>query len=151
MDKLEADLRTAAARIFEGAAFVFLGELAPGTEPEGVSGWDPIGVELSWSGPCSGTARLWVSAPLATLLASNLLGIDTSDPDSTKNQMDALSETLNMIVGAFLTEHYGTELVIHLGVPSLLLPEELDESLHLSHHFWIEAEGNPVLMSVLER
>jgi len=131
-----------APRILEESAFLFSEPLDEDSIPP--EGWEPVGVELRWNGPSTGTMRLWADPGLLAVLAANMLGIDEDDPVSLAKGEDALKESLNMIVGNSLTEAWGPGPVFLLEVPRRIEGafswSERDEGL------WLSTEGRPVFL-----
>jgi hypothetical protein len=131
-----------APRILEEAAFLFSEPLdEAGIPPEA---WDPIGVELRWNGPSTGIMRLWADPSLLAVLAANMLGTDEDDPVSQAKGLDALKESLNMIVGNCLTEAWGPGPVflldVPLGIGDRFTTPDREEGL------WLLTEGKPVFL-----
>ncbi len=131
-----------APRILEEAAFLF-SESIDTTEVEPHLG-DPVGVELRWSGPTSGVMRFWTERSLLPILASNMLGVDENDPVCEQKGMDALKETLNMIVGNSLTEAFGPGPVFPLDIPRTVAIDFLE--VDKPNGLWLSTEGTPVLL-----
>ena len=140
--------KEAAIRILERAAFLFTDEIEDEQCPKANSKWGQKGVALDYQGPVSGELRLWMPESLSRLAAANMLGLDEGAPMSEKEEDDAVKEILNIILGIYLTEAYGTEPVFQLGIPRVLPTEEWKISLMASGHFWMAVEGFPVLLSV---
>lgn len=134
--------------ILEHAAFLFTEQMLPEDYPESASQWLPIGVRLEYEGPRSGELRLWIAEPLSRTIAQNMLGLDEMEDCSEEKEMDAVKEILNMILGNFLTEAFGTEVVFHLGIPRIIPEKLLDESLENPYRFWLSAENHPLLISI---
>lgn len=131
-----------APRILEEAAFLF-------SEPLEISdsqleAWDPVGVQLRWNGPSTGNMRAWADRSLLSVLAANMLGIDEDDPVSQAKGLDALKESLNMIVGNCLTEAWGPGPVFLLEIPRLVVDGFRDTEQ--AEGIWLSIEGRPVLL-----
>lgn len=131
-----------APRILEEAAFLFSEPLDESAIPPGT--WEPVGVELRWTGPSTGVMRAWADPSFLPVLAANMLGIEEDDPESQAKGLDALKESLNMIVGNCLTEAWGPGPVFHLEVPRQI--EETFGWLERDDGLWMSAEGKPVLL-----
>jgi|GEM_PF-909267 len=139
--------REASVRILECAAFLFTEELAPESIPPHESEWHQIGVSLEYTGPVNGELRMWLSEPLSKTITANMLGVDNRDECSEEREVDAVKEILNMILGNYLTDAYGLEAIFHLGIPRILPPHALLDSYD-DLHFWLDAEGEPFLLSI---
>ena len=134
-------------RIFGEAAFIFTDKLDQSAQPEPDS-WDADGVSLQFKGTPSGEMRMWVSAGFACYAAANMLGVDPGSDEARIKGLDALKELLNIIVGNFITQAYGTALVFDLGIPRALDHAELAaDSTHVNS-LWLEAEDNCILFVV---
>jgi len=140
--------KDSAIRILERAAFLFTEELDEQDRPMASGEWFPKGVALDYSGPFTGELKLWMPAKICRMIASNMLGIDDDADMARKEEEDAIKEILNIILGIYLTDAYGTEPVFHLGIPRILDSEEWLDSAEAECHFWMAVEGEPVLMSV---
>jgi len=141
-------LLDATNKVLEGAAFVFTAEVDPSLIPADPLQWDAEGVSLAFEGPRRGEVHLWVERALTATLASNLLGIDMSDPQTDLNRIDSLKEVLNMIVGNLVTGLFGTVPVVHLDIPHQLSMSEIDETVRNPQHIWLDAEGALLLASI---
>lgn len=136
-------LSKVAVRILEEAAFLFSDDLAPAERPD--HSWQPIGAALEYEGDeDSGRLEVWADLAMVRSLASNMLGLDEEDPESTAHVSDALKELLNMVLGNVLTEVWGTAPVFHLGIPTLLDAEAWDPR-GSSRGLWLSVEGHPVV------
>ncbi len=131
-----------APRILEESAFLFSERLEIADEPKAF--WNPVGVELFWEGPSNGRMRLWADPELLTVLAANMLGIEETDPVCASKGLDALKETLNMIVGNCLTEAWGPGPVFQLHIPDAV--DSSGFALDRESGFWLSAEGRPMLL-----
>ena len=140
--------RDSTLRILEGAAFLFTDLLEPESTPGRKEHWAQLGVRLDWTGPVKGEMRLWINDALAKVIAINMLGLEDGVPCPREREIDAVKEVLNMVVGNFLTEAFGTEAVFHLGIPQTLLSASIVESLDAQDRFWVSAEEQPILVSV---
>lgn len=136
-------LSKVAVRILEEAAFLFSDDLAPADRPE--RDWRPVGASLAFEGSDdSGHIEVWADPAMVRSLASNMLGLDEDDPESSSHVADALKELLNMVLGNVLTEVWGTGSVFHLGIPTLLPPESW-RAHAASRGLWLSVEGHPVV------
>lgn len=131
-----------APRILEEAAFLFSEPLDDSAIPD--ENWDCVGVELRWEGPSTGVMRLWSDPGLLAVLAANMLGIEEDDPVCLEKGMDALKETLNMIVGNCLTEAWGPGPVFHLEIPRRV--EGSFSDLEQDEGLWLSAEGRTIFL-----
>jgi len=136
-------------RVFEDAAFVFTDVLDESDKPA-AGEWDAEGVELTFSGHCTGTLRMWAGRGFACYAAANMLGIDEEAEGAREKGMDALKELLNIVVGNYLPEVYGDKPVFELGLPRKLPPERLEQDMNDPAGVWLEAEGNAVVFTVDE-
>lgn len=146
-DQIHEILSRVVPHILEGAAFVFTDDLPPEQRPP-TSEWSAQGVRLTFEGPISGDLRLWAEKSFMIVLAANMLGIEPDDENAEAKAEDALKETLNMIVGTFLTDAYGNEPVFHLGIPESIDATLLSESVADPLNVWLNAEDHPVLFSL---
>lgn len=141
-------LSKVAVRILEEAAFLFSDDLAPADRPG--HEWQPIGTSLSYEGSKdSGTVQVWAEPAMVRSLASNMLGLNEDDPESSTHIADALKELLNMVLGNVLTEVWGTEPVFHLGIPTLLDGDEWSPQA-ATRGLWLTVEGHPVVFLGVE-
>jgi len=146
---MKALLKESLVKVLEGAAFVFTDELPPERIPEHGKSWGAIGVGLEFEGSLQrGTVDLWLSEELSDMIAINMLGLEPSDECTEEQSRDASKEILNMVVGIFLTEAFGVEEVFHLGIPRIIPDSAFAESSKLANHFWIDADGHSVMMSL---
>lgn len=135
-------------KILESATFLFTDKLAPEEIPDMEANWQQVGVRLEYHGPHSGELRMWINEPLSKIIAQNMLGLDESEECSEEREMDAIKEVLNMILGNFLTEAFGTDDVFHLGIPRIMAEKEIADSLSNPLRFWLNVEGQPLLVSI---
>ncbi len=134
-------------QVLEDAAFIFTEELEESDKPQ-LSSWECRAVALRFSGNPSGTVHLWADAGFMRFAAANMLGIDIDDPYAESKGIDALKELLNMVVGNYLTEVYGSAKVFELGIPEELShvdpARDIDEGIPV----WLEAEEHPLLFVI---
>jgi len=143
-DFLEA-LSKVSVRILEEAAFLFSDDLAPADRPD--ASWEPIGASLHFEGSeDTGHIQVWADPAMVRSLASNMLGLDEDDPESSVHVKDALKEFLNMVLGNVLTEVWGTGPVFHLSIPALLEASAWNPHL-ASRGLWLSVEGHPVVFT----
>lgn len=140
--------KESAIRILERAAFLFTDEIDSTSIPALGSNWNQKGVALEYTGPVCGELRMWMPESLSRMVAANMLGLDDGAPMELEEEEDALKEILNIILGIYLTEAYGTEPIFHLGIPRVLSTVEWADSVKTEGHFWLAVEGVPVLISV---
>lgn len=141
MNEMAEAMVIVAPRILEESAYVFSEPLDGPDEPS--DDWRPVGVQLRWEGPSDGAMRIWADPALLPVLAANMLGIEEDDPVCASKGLDALKETLNMIVGNCLTEAWGPGPVFHLNIPEIVAPELFGEDR--VEGIWQAIEGRPVL------
>jgi CheY-specific phosphatase CheX len=134
-------------RILEDTAFIFTDTLSPPDVPE-LTSWKPEGVALRFEGQARGELRMWVDPGFALLAAANMQGIEPDTEGAQEKGIDALKELLNIMVGNFITEMFGTRPVFDLGLPQRINLEKLATDTAHSQRFWLQAEGNPVLCVV---
>ncbi|HSQ43276.1 MAG TPA: chemotaxis protein CheX [Fibrobacteraceae bacterium] len=147
MESMVSIARNSAERILGGAAFLFLEDVSPEETPD-MAVWTALGMKLSYEGPVRGELRLWLEEGLAHTLAVNMLGLEDGETIPLARELDAAKEILNMVVGNFITEAFGSEDVYHLGIPEVLDRSEIEESLATPKHFWVDIEGKPALFSL---
>lgn len=141
MNEMADAMEIVAPRILEESAYVFSEPLDAPDEP--ADDWSPVGVQLRWQGPSTGAMRIWADPSLLPVLAANMLGIEEDDPVCAQKGLDALKETLNMIVGNCLTEAWGPGPVFHLEIPCTIAPDSFGEDR--IEGIWRSIEGKPVL------
>ncbi len=108
-----------ARRILEEAAFIFA---APARRKPEWTG--PLAeAELAFEGPETGILCLRTTPDFGAVVAANLMGIETDEPEATAQALPALGELLNMIAGAALAEVFGTRETCRLGIPRVRLVE----------------------------
>ncbi len=72
---------------------------------------------ISYKGPHSGTLHFRCPAQFATLLATNLLGVECSDNGGYDEAEDAVKEFMNIVCGQLVTAMYGCDEVFNLTIP----------------------------------
>lgn len=132
-------------RMLEDTAFLFSDEPPGGLDFE----IDPLGVGIAYTGPEEGELRLWAQPALAGTLAANMLGVDETDPAASARRGDALGELLNIVLGHCLTERFGEDEPMLMGLPKRLALDELDDDLHGG--CWLSVEGEPLLLAWKDR
>ena len=122
--EVEEIMSQVAVETLEKLAFLFA---FPG-EDDGSQPWDPMTtVRVSFSGPFSGFLAMTVSIGVIEELTANMLGLDDGE-DATENQSsDALKEAMNVICGNLLPAIFGNEVIIDIGVPEVLSPDQETE------------------------
>ncbi|HNR12075.1 MAG TPA: chemotaxis protein CheX [Thermodesulfobacteriota bacterium] len=116
-------LRTVAAEMLEGLAFIFA---VPAEEDIGETDSESLLIaNVSFSGPFSGGVVVLVSKNALPELAANMLGVDTGEDISVEQQQDALKELLNVICGNLLPAVAGNREIFHIGVPAIIQQEEI--------------------------
>jgi len=89
----------------------------------------PIGerwleTSISYQGSVSGSLRLTCTNIFAGHLASNLLGVESSEETTEQESNDAVREFMNVVCGQYVTAVFGTEDVFNLTIPEVLeLPD----------------------------
>ena len=134
-------------RVLEETAFVFTDSLMPEEVPD-PSNWEASGVALRFFGTPSGEMRMWASDGFARCVAANMLGVAEDDPAAAENGIDALKESLNIIVGNYLTVVYGEEPVFDLGLPGPVDPEQLAQDFAHPEAILLAADDHPVLILI---
>jgi hypothetical protein len=138
---------TAAAvinRIIGDAAFMFIDSVGANARPA-LETWQPLGVALSFSGDISGEFTFWAPPALARGFATNMLGVDSSESISPEKEKDALKEIVNIIVGNFLTEMFGTGVEATLGLPCLIDRTVLASDYGDPDALWLTVENEPIV------
>jgi chemotaxis protein CheY-P-specific phosphatase CheC len=74
-----------------------------------------------------------------------MLGLDQTERVADERLIDALKEIVNIIVGNFLTDMYGTGVTATLGLPTLTPPPALAKDYGDPNALWLSVEGDPVL------
>ena len=134
-------------RILEETAFVFTDVLAPEETPD-PSTWEASGVALRFFGTPGGEMRLWASDGFARCVAANMLGVGEDDPAAAEKGIDALKESLNIIVGNYLTGVYGEKPVFDLGLPEPVDRERLAADFAHPDAVLLAADDHPVLILI---
>jgi CheY-specific phosphatase CheX len=134
-------------RILEEAAFVFTDTLSADDVPDPEI-WDASGVVLKFCGQASGEMRMWASTGFSSCVAANMLGVGEDDPAAAEKGFDALKESLNIIVGNYLTEIYGEKPVFDLGLPEQVEREKLAGDFANPDAVLLAADDHPVLFVV---
>jgi hypothetical protein len=146
MPEKKIDTMTSAVitRIVGDAAFMFTDPLDDNAHPA-LEGWEVIGVQLSFSGDVTGEFRFWAPASFSQSVAANMLGLDLSEGIPDGKRKDAVKELVNIIVGNFLTDMFGSGVVATLGLPCLLDQSTLPADYGSSDALWLAIEGDPIL------
>jgi len=145
--ELANTVRGVIVRVLEDASFVFTDELAPEERPPAET-WDAEGVSIEFKGEKTGRIRLWSDKGFGAMLATNMLGIDSSDPAINEKGADALREMVNIIAGNAMTELFGDTAVYELSIPV-----EADVALRAadcirSDAVWLTAEDKKIVCVV---
>lgn len=135
------------SRVLEEAAFVFTDNLDAQDLPDPLT-WDAQGVALKFTGEESGEMRMWASKGFARCVAANMLGVSEEDESSAAKGLDALKESINIIVGNYLTAIYGEEPIFDLGLPEPVDRERLSADLSDPSAVLLAAEDYPILFVV---
>lgn len=121
-------------------------------------------VEVDFGKGPDGTLRLLSTRGFDELLTSTLLGAppELSEPDGPHEAVTpfrpgtALTELSNVVGGHFVTEHYGPDEEVPLGIPRLVtlddqeLGEEFREYAEGPDRAAVLAEGHPMVVSLHE-
>ena len=135
------------SRVLEETAFIF-SDLMESYDMPKIDKRDAKGVTLTFKGDPSGELHLWAGNDFVRVTAANMLGIDEQAPDAVEKGIDALKELLNIIVGNYLTEIYGTDQIYDLGIPDVLSVDSLSDDFKNSEAIWLTAEDCPILVVV---
>lgn len=76
-------------------------------------------VEISFTGPVSGSLAIECDGRFMTSLAANVLGLDEEDLSEEADKIDALKELVNIICGNFITSLGGSRAVFDLTIPTI--------------------------------
>lgn len=128
-------------RMLEDTAFLFAEEVEGPLEFQEL----PVGVGISYEGPEFGTLHLWAQSSFTKVLAANMLGIEENDEAAEARRNDALGELLNIVLGHCLTERFGDDESMRMGLPHVLPASRLDIDQDQGH--WLSVEGEPVLIA----
>jgi hypothetical protein len=128
-------------RMLEDTAFLFAEEVEGPLEFQD----QPVGVGIAYEGPEFGTLHLWAQASFTKVLAANMLGIEENDAAADARRVDALGELLNIVLGHCLTERFGDDESMRMGLPHVLPAARLEIDQDLGH--WLSVEGEPVLIA----
>lgn len=132
------------SRILEETAFVFTDTISNAAIPDPGT-WEVSGVSLDFSGEQSGQMRMWASHGFARSVAANMLGVSDDDPSAAEKGLDALKESLNIIVGNYLTTFFGEEPVFDLGLPQPVDPEKVADDVTSADAVWLSADDHPIM------
>jgi len=138
---------TVISKILEETAYVFteIPDENPVPDPRH---WDATGVVLRYYGSENGEMRMWASQGFARCVAANMLGIDEDDATAASKGLDALKESLNIILGNYITTVYGVEPVFDLGLPEPLSHDRLKSDMAHPDAIFLTADEYPVLFVV---
>lgn len=132
-------------RMLEDTAFLFSEE-----PPKSLAfNEDPFGMGIAYSGTNSGELRIWAQPALMRTLAANMLGIEETDPNATMRRRDALGELLNIVLGHCLTERFGEDQPVQMGLPKDV--DAADLSSDIQDGCWLSVEGEPLLLAWRDR
>ena len=142
-----ATLTTVFSEVLASLAFMFTDEEQQNPPPDTV--W--LETRISYYGLFRGTLCFRCTREFSTLLAANLLGIDSEDEQAATAAEDASKEFMNIVCGQLVTALYGTESVFNLSIPQLEVmstPPDLytGDAPNLST-LWVE--GSPVQLCYL--
>ena len=137
-------LSTVIESVLEQVAFVFIDEKGESCKPESPD-WKTIGASIKMTGAICGRIHLWISTPLASSIAANMLGIDTLD--DIKKSGDAVKELCNIVAGNFLTSAYQNA-DINLGIPEILSADSLEIDYNDPMAIWFNAEDELILVCI---
>lgn len=119
-------LLESAKEIFETMVFI---DLAETTEPDqDIEGWALLGT-ITFKGAIKGCLTFCCSVPCAEAIATNMLGIDTTEKITEEDTCDAMGEIANMIMGSLkkrLAESVGN---LEVSIPSVVSGRELKNNL----------------------
>ena len=138
------------ARVLADAAYLRAQPLS--TEPPATAAWAATGARIFFSGPWRGYVEIWASTEVARLLAANMLGQETTDPEIAETFLDAMMETLNVVCGNLLAELAGQGPIFRIAAPRACLKLVPFSEQAPGIDAWLEADGHPLLlrMSVAE-
>jgi len=121
-DKLNHVISKVVTETIEKLVFMF----ASSYTPEDSTEENPdIGVNVSFSGPFSGTLGMKVSEEVLSEIAVNMLGVDDEDEITLEDKTDALKETINVFCGNILPAIGGKTAVFNINAPEIV-PEGED-------------------------
>ena len=116
-EKIDNIILKVTAETLEKLVFMF----ASTYDPENSTEEDPdIGVNVSFTGPFSGTLGMKVSGEVLSEIAVNMLGVDDEDEITIEDQNDALKETINIICGNILPAIAGKQAVFNIATPEII-------------------------------
>jgi CheY-specific phosphatase CheX len=106
------------AGVFKTMAFMFAEPMDKSKIPmttrdmhEWVKTW------MEFQGPLSGSLTMLFPVELCTIIAANVLGLDSNDERAIIRNNDAAAELLNVVCGQILTELAGEKPIFDLTVP----------------------------------
>lgn len=107
---------------------------------------DTVLVEMEFACPEYGAVRLMAGEGFATMLASNLLGVDPSSPEATAGADDALRELMNIVCGAVIRRFgLAADLRLHMSLPTvqpLDSPEQWNRFVSMPGVRVLDADGH---------
>lgn len=110
-----AVLRDVFPRMLETLTFIFADEADGKASIPG----DAVLVNITFSGPVTGSLDMSIARSLGIEMASNLLGLDPEDANAERAGDDALRELMNVTCGHVLTGIAGNEPVFNLAIPTV--------------------------------
>lgn len=135
------------SKILEETAYIFT-EIPDENPLPDTEQWEATGVVLRFYGSENGEMRMWASEGFARCVAANMLGIDEGDDAAASKGLDALKESLNIILGNYITTVYGVAPVFDLGLPEPLDFNLLKTDLENPDAILLTADDYPVLFIV---
>jgi len=133
-------------RVLEESAFIFADALGCNEAPPREE-FSPVGMSIRYTGPEVGEVHIWAEEDFARYVAANILGLDFDDDTAIEKGTDALKEVLNIVVGNFLTSHYGEGLVFDLGIPVMVEKNVFEKDYDAENKVWIQADDYAVLFT----
>ncbi len=120
-NELDKTLYRVAEDIFVSLAFMLPMPPEEVSEQGGESGSPTSAVSVTFTGALDGTLVLAVGDGMLPQLAANMLGLDESGPEASRDQqLDALKELANVICGNLLTEAWSPETSFSVSSPHFL-------------------------------
>lgn len=112
--------------IFESLAFMLV---MPGMDDDEPAPAGPrVAATVDFSGPFGGAVAVAVGEEMLGELATNMLGMDETEPPNADQQQDALKELLNVVCGNLLPKLGGADAVFDVHPPELTEAGQLPDA-----------------------
>ena len=146
--KEEPILRKTGARVLEDWGMMMVDEVSLEKNPFDFTDKFYIS-SVCYRGPINGTLSILAQKAFMDSLCRNLLGLDETHIITEGDGEDTFRELANVLLGNFLTEAYGEELVFDLNPPNVTHAdrEKIREFLKNRKIYYFAADQKPVAFS----